>query len=125
MRTKGKLHVVNKGAASGIFIDLPGNKDFWFGQLYGELAEENAPHLVACWNAIESIGGDPETVGELVKALNPLASAAITFEGSRGSAAEMFLWSRQSNIPGSKEPSISVQDALNAQAVIDKTEGKL
>ena len=25
----------------------------------------NAHHLVACWNAIESIGGDPETVVEL------------------------------------------------------------
>ena len=29
------------------------------------VTDDNTEHLVACWNAIESIGGDPEMVGEM------------------------------------------------------------
>ena len=32
-------------------------------------ANANARHLAACWNAVESIGGDPATVEELVATL--------------------------------------------------------
>lgn len=30
------------------------------------MADGNASHLVACWNAVESIGGDPETVAKMI-----------------------------------------------------------
>ena len=60
MRTRGKLE-----------------QDYYYGTHDGSTIfdtvssgrVDNAAHLVACWNAIESIGGDPETVGELVEAL--------------------------------------------------------
>ena len=36
----------------------------------------NAAHIVACWNAVEAVGGDPETVEELVEWLKGFRGAA-------------------------------------------------
>ena len=36
---------------------------------------DDLQHMADCWNAIDSIGGDPATVGELVAALSSLTAA--------------------------------------------------
>ncbi len=38
-------------------------------------ADENIDHLAACWNAIEGIGGDPDTVRALTGALRDLVES--------------------------------------------------
>ena len=82
MRTKGKLLWGKYGKI------MPQNRPDGWGHplsLSGvalasggpdEEADDNSKHLLACWNAIESIGGDPETVGELREALNNLCLVA-------------------------------------------------
>ncbi len=64
MRTKGKI---------GVFRDL---NPCHVGTMENQIGSFNripdSCHAVACWNAIESIGGDPATVGELVKAADKL-----------------------------------------------------
>ncbi len=75
MRTKGKLLWGKYGKI------MPQNRpDAWGHPLSlsgvalasggpDEEADDNSKHLLACWNAIESIGGDPESVGDLREAL--------------------------------------------------------
>ena len=72
MRTKRTLEV--KYSCS------PRNAEVWAdGEIIArQITGFNAAHLAACWNAIESIGGDPATVGELVDSLEALANM---FEG--------------------------------------------
>ena len=66
MRTPGKLHL--RGRYNRLF-DADANPIASIGD---RGPKANAVHIRDCWNMIESIGGDPESVGDLREALNSL-----------------------------------------------------
>lgn len=75
MRTKGKMQYK---PTSSTLLNLKVN-----GEIVAMTFEEyrdDADHLLACWNEVEAIGGDPETVGELRDAFDYLVTI-ITIEG--------------------------------------------
>jgi len=48
-------------------------------------SDANAHHLVACWNAIEELGGDPQVVIELCKRANQYKANAQDLREDRDS----------------------------------------
>ena len=78
MRTKGKLVI-------GRHLNRIQLEECETGQFMGEVfTKDDAEDLVACWNAVESIGGDPETVGELVEALKKVEKITDTILNRSG-----------------------------------------
>ena len=73
MRTKGELH-----SEYGSIRTNTGTVIAYDASDMANLLRGDTEHLVACWNAIESIGGDPETVGELVE----LVTASLLYDQS-------------------------------------------
>ena len=62
---RGRLYAcggANTEGTNGGYIGETGGGD-------GGIDATNARHIAACWNAVEAIGGDPDTVGELAHAL--------------------------------------------------------
>lgn len=78
MRTKGKLIRGKFGKVVPVESDdLLGRPISFDGVALAmnapdSVAEDNSDHLVACWNAVESIGGDPERVGAMYEALTEI-----------------------------------------------------
>ena len=70
MRTKGRLVVHGITGKSAVAAGDIGQTLF---QLSARGTPEDIAHAVACWNAVEAVGGDPATVAELVAALRHLA----------------------------------------------------
>ncbi len=60
-RATGKLKAVWKSGKNGWVLQECDSGMFMGVGFF----KDDAAHLVDCWNAIESIGGDPETVGEM------------------------------------------------------------
>ena len=79
MRTTGLLVAEYRTASRRWWLTIPTShtiaETFHNVDLPDDTHAANAAHLAACWNAIENIGGDPATVGELVEK----ASAVMAF----------------------------------------------
>ncbi len=78
MKTKGKLHNEGIKNFSDTLISFAMTGDGCAFQIRfasgvdEKEATDTVQRLNSCWNAIESIGGDPETVGELREVLGAL-----------------------------------------------------
>ena len=88
MRTKGPLNYDSeadpKYVRPGTIEDENGFRIF---EAWGnDLAETdcNAVHLIACWNAIEAIGGNPKVVSDMVTALKRAVVNLDNFAGPTG-----------------------------------------
>ena len=62
------------GEARGTFVDANG----WVvGTMHGEIPQvkERREYMLACVDAVDAVGGDPKTVGELLEVLREIAKA--------------------------------------------------
>lgn len=70
-RTRGMLDFLPSGFGSiAVYADRPG-----IGMPFGSKEKK---HAVACWNAIEAVGGDPGMVERMRKATGALACISCT-----------------------------------------------
>ena len=68
MRTKGLLQVTCGGLVTTATVPIASMRRDTPATRPTE-RDANARHLAACWNAVEAVGGDPDTVCELVGTL--------------------------------------------------------
>ncbi len=69
-RTRGMLRTEDKSFAGFGLHTIVGPDN----TLSASENAADAQHLAACWNAIEAIGGDPATVGEMAEALDEITT---------------------------------------------------